>query len=59
MSPSFFKVYCARTPPRAYITARSRLLGLGRAIEVLRPETLRTSLIDLAEQILKFYKDRI
>ena len=38
--------------------ARSRLLGLGRAVEVLEPEPLRRSLIDFAEQIVGFYKDK-
>jgi hypothetical protein len=32
--------------------ARERTLGLGRAIEVLEPEPLRRSAIDLAEQIV-------
>jgi predicted DNA-binding transcriptional regulator YafY len=43
-------------PFESFITARSRLLGLGRAVEVLEPETLRKSLIDFAEQIVGFYK---
>jgi predicted DNA-binding transcriptional regulator YafY len=38
-----------------YETARTRILGLGRAIEVLEPETLRLGVIDFAEQIVKFY----
>ncbi len=42
-------------PFESFITARTRLLGLGRAVEVLEPETLRRSLIDFAEQIVKFY----
>jgi hypothetical protein len=37
-------------------TARTRLLGLGRAVEVLSPEPLRKSLIDFAEQIVDFYR---
>jgi predicted DNA-binding transcriptional regulator YafY len=37
------------------IAARTRLLGLGRAVEVLEPEALRKSLIDFAEQIVGFY----
>ncbi len=37
-------------------TARSRLLPLGGAIEVLAPEELRLGLADFAEQILKVYR---
>jgi hypothetical protein len=36
--------------------ARERILGLGRAIEVLAPEPLRLSVIDFARQIVDFYK---
>jgi predicted DNA-binding transcriptional regulator YafY len=36
--------------------ARSRLLGLGRAIEVLSPLALRKSLVDHAEQIVALYR---
>jgi predicted DNA-binding transcriptional regulator YafY len=43
-------------PFESFVTARSRLLGLGRAVEVLEPEALRKSLIDFAEQIVEFYK---
>jgi predicted DNA-binding transcriptional regulator YafY len=43
-------------PFESFIAARTRLLGLGRAVEVLEPETLRKSLIDFAEQIVGFYK---
>jgi predicted DNA-binding transcriptional regulator YafY len=39
-------------------TARERLLGFGRAVEVLDPLALRLSLIDFAEQIVAFYRDR-
>jgi predicted DNA-binding transcriptional regulator YafY len=42
-------------PFESFIAARSCLLGLGRAVEVLEPETLRKSLIDFAEQIVEFY----
>jgi predicted DNA-binding transcriptional regulator YafY len=35
--------------------ARTRLLGLGRAVEVLEPLELRTVLRDYAEQILSLY----
>ncbi len=38
--------------------ARDRLLDFGRAVEVLSPEPLRLSLIDVAEQIVAFYKER-
>jgi predicted DNA-binding transcriptional regulator YafY len=38
--------------------ARTRLLGLGRAVEVLEPEALRNSLVDYAEQIVGFYRER-
>lgn len=44
-------------PFESFISARTRLLGLGRAVEVLEPETLRKSLIDYAEQIVGFYKE--
>ncbi|MGD2155961.1 MAG: WYL domain-containing protein [Anaerolineales bacterium] len=36
--------------------ARSRLLGFGRAVEILEPHALRMSLIDYADQVLNFYK---
>jgi predicted DNA-binding transcriptional regulator YafY len=35
--------------------ARTRLLGLGRAIEVLEPRALRESVVDFARQIVDFY----
>lgn len=35
--------------------ARDRLLGLGRAVEVLEPKPLRLSLIDFAAQIVALY----
>jgi predicted DNA-binding transcriptional regulator YafY len=38
--------------------ARARLLGYGRAVEVLEPEALRLSLIDYAAQIVAFYRER-
>jgi predicted DNA-binding transcriptional regulator YafY len=44
-------------PFESFIAARSRLLGLGRAVEVLAPESLRMSLVDFAEQIVEFYKN--
>lgn len=45
-------------PFESFVAARSRLLGLGRAVEVLEPSTLRTSLVDFAEQIAAFYKSK-
>jgi predicted DNA-binding transcriptional regulator YafY len=42
-------------PFESFVVARTRLLGLGRAVEVLEPQALRRSLIDFAEQIVKFY----
>lgn len=42
-------------PFESFETARTRLLGLGRAVEVLEPEPLRKSIIDFAEQIVNFY----
>jgi predicted DNA-binding transcriptional regulator YafY len=42
-------------PFDSFVDARSCLLGLGRAVEVLEPEALRKSLIDFAEQIVEFY----
>jgi predicted DNA-binding transcriptional regulator YafY len=45
-------------PFESLIAARSQLLGLGRAVEVLEPESLRKSLVDFAQQIVAFY-DRL
>ena len=45
-------------PFESFVTARTRLLGLGRAVEVLGPEPLRKSLVDFAEQIVGFYQER-
>jgi len=39
-------------------TARSRILSLGNAIEVLEPIPLRLSVLDYASQIVKFYHDK-
>lgn len=36
-------------------TARERILGFGRAVEVLEPQALRHSVIDFATQIAAFY----
>lgn len=35
--------------------ARERVLSLGSAVEVLEPEALRCSVIDVAQQIVRFY----
>jgi predicted DNA-binding transcriptional regulator YafY len=43
-------------PFESFVAARTRLLGLGRAVEVLEPQSLRRSLVDFAEQIVGFYK---
>lgn len=45
-------------PFESFNEARTHLLGLGRAVEVLEPETLRKSLIDFAEQIIIFYEKK-
>jgi predicted DNA-binding transcriptional regulator YafY len=42
-------------PFESFFAARTRLLGLGRAVEVLEPVALRKSLIDFAEQVVRFY----
>jgi predicted DNA-binding transcriptional regulator YafY len=39
-------------------SARGRILGFGRAVDVLEPEALRKSVIDFAEQIVGFYRDQ-
>jgi predicted DNA-binding transcriptional regulator YafY len=44
-------------PFESFFAARTRLLGLGRAVEVIEPQSLRKSLIDFAEQIIGFYKN--
>jgi len=38
-------------------SARNRILGYGRAIEVLEPEALRLSIIDFASQVVDLYSD--
>ncbi len=38
-------------PFASFFSARTRLLGLGRAVEVLEPEPLRKSIIDFANQV--------
>ena len=45
-------------PFESFFAARTRLLGLGRAVEVLEPETLRKSLVDFAEQVVGFYRGK-
>lgn len=45
-------------PFESFVTARTRLPGLGRAVEVLAPEPLRKSLVDFAGQIVGFYQER-
>jgi predicted DNA-binding transcriptional regulator YafY len=40
-----------------FFTARTRLLGMGRAVEVLAPVPLRESLIDFARQVGELYDD--
>ena len=39
----------------SFEAARERILGLGRAVEVLEPEPLRKSVLDFARQILDLY----
>jgi predicted DNA-binding transcriptional regulator YafY len=38
--------------------ARERILGWGRAVEVLSPLALRKSVIDIAEQVVEFYRSK-
>ena len=45
-------------PFGSLLSARTRLLGLGRAVEVLAPLSLRHSLVDYAAQIVDFYKGK-
>jgi predicted DNA-binding transcriptional regulator YafY len=42
-------------PFETFENARERILGLGRAVEVLEPEPLRRSIQDFAEQIVDLY----
>ena len=46
-------------PFEHFETARQRMLGFGRAVEVLEPEALRLSVIDFAEQIVTFYRTNL
>lgn len=43
-------------PFDGFESARSRILGLGRAVEVLEPLSLRISVIDFARQITNLYR---
>ena len=45
-------------PFETFEAARSRILALGRAVEVLEPEALRCSVIDFARQTLSVYNAR-
>jgi predicted DNA-binding transcriptional regulator YafY len=42
-------------PFETFFAARSRILGFGRAIEVMEPEELRLSIMDFASQITTLY----
>jgi predicted DNA-binding transcriptional regulator YafY len=42
-------------PFESFGEARTHLLGMGRAVEVLEPEALRKSVADFAEQIMRVY----
>lgn len=44
-------------PFETFETARNRILGYGRAIEVLEPEALRLSIMDFALQVVDLYSD--
>ena len=58
-SPPDTKGWITLTLPFESLTAaRARVLGFGRAVEVLEPEALRKSVIDFAEQITMFYHDK-
>jgi predicted DNA-binding transcriptional regulator YafY len=43
-------------PFESFQAARDRILGFGRAVEVLAPEPLRRSVIDYAKQIVRLYE---
>ena len=45
-------------PFESLSAARARILGFGRAVEVLEPVALRKSVMDFAEQITAFYHDK-
>jgi predicted DNA-binding transcriptional regulator YafY len=40
----------------SFEAARERILGFGRAVEVLEPEPLRKSVVDFAQQIINLYE---
>jgi hypothetical protein len=42
----------------SFVITRTRPLGLAHSVEVLMPEPLRKSLINFAEQIVKFYGEK-
>jgi predicted DNA-binding transcriptional regulator YafY len=42
-------------PFESFEAARSRILGLGKAVEVMEPLSLRMSVIDFARQINNLY----
>lgn len=42
----------------SFTAARSRLLGLGRSVEVLEPQSLRKSLLDYAQQVVALYESQ-
>jgi predicted DNA-binding transcriptional regulator YafY len=42
----------------SFEAARGRILGMGRAVEVISPQALRDSIIDFAGQIVTFYGAR-
>jgi predicted DNA-binding transcriptional regulator YafY len=44
-------------PFETFFAARNRILGYGRAVEVLEPEALRLSVVDIASQITALYSD--
>jgi predicted DNA-binding transcriptional regulator YafY len=43
----------------SFEAAREKILGFGRAVEVLEPEPLRKSVIDFAQQITHFYESKV
>ena len=45
-------------PFESLSAARTRILGFGRAAEVLEPEALRKSVMDFAKQITEFYHNQ-
>jgi predicted DNA-binding transcriptional regulator YafY len=44
-------------PFDSFETARARLLGFGRGVEVIEPEALRRSVLDFADQIVTLYSE--